>query len=374
MSLRRLDIAHFRNLSGVSLEPGAGVNLFIGDNGAGKTSLLEAISVLSSGRSFRASRTPAIIQFEQASYTLFAEVFNPLANFQPIVPIGISRSRDSEQQIRISGQQARSAAQLAELLPAQVINSDSFQLLEGSPKVRRQFVDWGVFHVEHGFFPAWQAAQKALKQRNKLLKYGKIEAIQQLDIWDQSLAQYAEQIDIYREAYIEKLIPEFEATLAELSFSDQVSLSYYRGWDRHTDCLSLLQENRAKDLALGFTQSGPHRADLRIRVNKLMAVDILSRGQQKLVVCALLLAQGKLLQKLTGKQCVYLVDDLPAELDSEHRRYLCRVLEQMQCQVFITSVEPDSLAESWSEQTDISMFHVKHGQVEHIGCDDRNRI
>ena len=364
MTIRRLDVSSFRNLTGVSLEPGPGVNLLIGDNGAGKTSLLEAISVLSSGRSFRASRTPAIIQFEHNAYTLFAEVFNPLAEFQPIVPIGISRTRDSEQQIRISGQQARSAAQLAELLPVQVINSDSFQLLEGSPKVRRQYMDWGVFHVEHRFFPAWQAAQKALKQRNKLLKYGKITACQQLDIWDQALARYAEEIDNYRADYVSRLIPEFEHTLAELNFTLPISLSYYRGWDRHTDCLTLLQDNRAKDLAQGFTQSGPHRADLRIRVNKLMAVDVLSRGQQKLVVCALLLAQGRLLQKLTGKQCVYLVDDLPAELDSEHRQSLCQVLEQMQCQVFITSVEPDALASNWSAETELTMFHVEHGDIQ----------
>ena len=363
MTLRRLDISQFRNLSDVKIKPNTGVNLLTGDNGAGKTSVLEAISVLSVGRSFRASRTSAIIQFDQAHYTLFAEVFNPLAQLQPIVPIGISRNKDNEQQIRISGQQARSAAQLAELLPVQIINSDSFQLLEGSPKVRRQFLDWGVFHVEPQFFSLWQASQKALKQRNKLLKYGKMHAVQQLDIWDQALASYAEQIDQLRQAYVEKLIPEFEQTLAELTFSDVISVSYYRGWDRQTDCLSALQDNRSRDLALGFTQAGPHRADLRIRVNKLLAVDVLSRGQQKLVVCALLLAQGKLLQKLTGKQCVYLVDDLPAELDLEHRKYLCRVLEKMQCQVFITSVDQDALAACWSEHTPLSLFHVEHGKV-----------
>lgn len=363
MSLRRLDIAQFRNLARVSIRPDAGINLLTGDNGAGKTSVLEAISVLSSGRSFRSSRTPAIIQFEQPSYTLFAEIFNPDLRTQPIVPIGISRDRAGEQQIRIAAQQARSAAQLAELLPVQIINADSFQLLEGSPKVRRQFIDWGVFHVEHRFFPVWQAAQKALKQRNKLLKYGKMQAIQQLDIWDQSLAQYAEQLDLQRADYVEQLIPEFNRTLSELNLSERIELSYYRGWDSEIDCFSMLQENRQKDMEQGFTQSGPHRADLRIRVNRLMAVDVLSRGQQKLVVCALLLAQGRLLQKLTGKQCVYLVDDLPAELDGEHRKYLCRVLEQMQCQVFITSVESDSLINCWSEQTPLTVFHVKHGEV-----------
>ncbi|OOV87370.1 DNA replication/repair protein RecF [Oceanospirillum linum] len=365
MSIRRLDIAGFRNLTSAQLQPASGVNLIIGENGAGKTSILEAISVLSTGRSFRASRTPAIINFEQDAYTLFAEVFNALAAHQQIVPIGISRNRQGEQQIRIAGQQARTASQLAELLPVQTINSESFQLLEGSPKVRRQFVDWGVFHVEHVFFPVWQAGQKALKQRNKLLKYGKMQGSAQHDTWDEALAGYAEQIDLYRARYVEMLIPEFKSTLSELAFSDEVSLSYYRGWDRTVSCLDALRQNREKDLALGFTQSGPHRADLKIRVNKLPAVDVLSRGQQKLVVCALLLAQGRLMQKVTGKQSIYLVDDLPAELDSEHRNYLCQVLEEMQCQVFITSVEADALIQSWSASTPMTVFHVKHGELDH---------
>ena len=373
MSLRRLDIAHFRNLDAVRLQPCAGINLIIGDNGAGKTSILEAISVLSTGRSFRATRTPAIINFEQEAYTLFAEVFNALAEHQQIVPVGISRNRQSEQQIRVAGQQARSASQLAELLPVQVINSDSFQLLEGSPKVRRQFVDWGVFHVEHQFFNIWQSSQKALKQRNKLLKYGKMHGSEQLDIWDEALSRYADQVDRLRADYIAMLIPEFESTLAELAFSGEVSLSYYRGWDKHTACLDVLRQNREKDWALGFTQSGPHRADLRIRVNKLPAVDVLSRGQQKLVVCALLLAQGRLMQKLTGKQSIYLVDDLPAELDSEYRNYLCQVLETMQCQVFITSVEADALTDCWSASTPMTMFHVKHGQLDHTPGSDTSR-
>ena len=373
MSLRRLDITHFRNLESLRLQPGPGINLIIGENGAGKTSILEAISLLSTGRSFRSSRTPAIISFDQDAYTLFAEVFNPLARHQQLIPVGISRNRQGEQQIRVAGQQARSASQLAELLPVQTINSEAFQLLEGSPKVRRQFVDWGVFHVEHAFFNIWQAGQKALKQRNKLLKYGKMHGSGQLDIWDEALAGYAEQIDRLRARYIEQLIPEFEHTLSALAFSDQVSLSYYRGWDRQTDCLTVLQQNREKDWALGFTQSGPHRADLKIRVNKLPAVDVLSRGQQKLVVCALLLAQGRLMQKITGKQSIYLVDDLPAELDGDHRSYLCRVLESMQCQVFITSVEADLLTDLWSAATPINVFHVKHGRTDHTPGDDTNR-
>lgn len=383
MTLRRLEISQFRNIAQAQLLPGEGINLLIGENGAGKTSVLEAISVLSTGRSFRSSRTPAMIRFEQHAYTLFAEVSSALDQHQPIIPMGISRNRDNEQQIRIGGQQARSAAQLAKLLPVQTINSESFRLLEGAPKIRRQFIDWGVFHVKPAFFQVWQSAQKALKQRNKLLKYGKMGGLNQLDIWDAALAEYAVQIDQMRSEYIDLLLPEFYRVLTELSqydpelsttAADDVSqqsaqvyqalkLSYYRGWDRQQNYLQLLQENRVRDSQLGFTHSGPHRADLKLRIQRLSAVDVLSRGQQKQIVCALLLAQGRLMQTLNGKQSIYLIDDLPAELDHSHRASLCRVLEQMQCQAFISSVEADSITRVWSASAPLTLFHVEQGQI-----------
>lgn len=110
---------------------------------------------------------------------------------------------------------------------------------------------------------------------------------------------------------------------------------------------------------MGFTQHGPQRADLRIRLGRRPAVEVLSRGQQKLVVSALKLAQGRLLEQSTGRSCLYLVDDLPAELDAEHRRVFCRLLETMRCQAFITSVEHDALVGPWETHTPIAMFHVK---------------
>ena len=119
-----------------------------------------------------------------------------------------------------------------------------------------------------------------------------------------------------------------------------------------------------RDIQTGYTHSGPQRADLRVKLGKVNAVDILSRGQLKLVVCALKLAQGFLYSEITGKNCIFLVDDLPSELDSPHRRALCRLFQEMGCQTFITCVEHTALENCWLPEAEVKVFHVKQGQIE----------
>ena len=122
-----------------------------------------------------------------------------------------------------------------------------------------------------------------------------------------------------------------------------------------------------RDRQLGYTQAGPQRADLRLRIGTQNALEVLSRGQQKLVVCALKIAQGHLLAESMRQQCVYLVDDLSAELDPVYRKTLCNLLEQLDCQVFITGTDPDSLNYDWRKETPVSMFHVEHGHIKESG-------
>ena len=169
-------------------------------------------------------------------------------------------------------------------------------------------------------------------------------------------------LDFMRGEWIDSFLPVFEDTLGELISLPGLALRYSRGWDRKRELGDVLLQARDTDHQMGFTQQGPQRAELGIRLGKRPAVEVLSRGQQKLVVSALKLAQGRLLEQLTGRACIYLIDDLPAELDSEHRRVFCRWLERMQCQVFITSVDPDALAGLWQADTRVAMFHVEHSE------------
>lgn len=359
MSLTRVTVTAVRNLHPVTLSPSPRINILHGANGSGKTSFLEAVHLLGLARSFRSTRLTPVIQYEQPVCTVFGQV--QLAD-QRQSNLGISRDRHGEFQIRIDGQNARSAAQLAETLPLQLINPDSFRLLEGAPKIRRQFLDWGVFHVEPRFLPAWQRLQKALRQRNSWLRRGTLDAASQA-AWDRELCLAGDEIDGYRRAYIQALKPVFERTLGELVELSGLTLSYYRGWDKERDLQEVLSASLVRDQQIGHTQAGPQRADLRLRLGAHNAADILSRGQQKLVVCALRIAQGYLVNHAKRGQCIYLVDDLPSELDEHHRRALCRLLEDLNCQVFITCVDHELLREGWRTDTPVAMFHVEHGCI-----------
>ncbi|MCS3467712.1 DNA replication and repair protein RecF [Pseudomonas sp. JUb42] len=359
MSLSRISVTGVRNLHPVTFSPSPRINILHGANGSGKTSVLEAIHLLGLARSFRSARLLPVIQYEQPSCTVFGQVDLAEGSHSNL---GISRDRQGEFQIRIDGQNARSAAQLAETLPLQLINPDSFRLLEGAPKIRRQFLDWGVFHVEPRFMATWQRLQKALRQRNSWLRRGTLDVASQA-AWDRELCLASDEIDEFRRSYIKALKPVFEHTLSELVELEGLTLSYYRGWDKEKELSTVLTSSLLRDQQMGHTQAGPQRADLRLRLGAHNAADILSRGQQKLVVCALRIAQGHLVSQARRGQCIYLVDDLPSELDEHHRRALCRLLEELRCQVFITCVDHELLREGWQTETPVALFHVEQGRI-----------
>lgn len=363
MTLKRLSIQHLRNLIEVDITPSVRVNLIFGENGSGKTSILEAINVLGLGRSFRSHKHKPLINNEQQGFTVFGRVNSDGAD----VPIGVHRTANGEASFKANGMMVPSAAALASYLPLQIINSDTFLLLEGSPKVRRQFIDWLVFHVEPGFYQVWKDTQRCLKHRNSLLRHDRIDRFE-LATWDQELVQLSEEMHRLREACMARFSEIFFGLLEEFISLDGIALAYYRGWDKETSYANVLLANLERDKRQGFTQAGSHRADLRITVNSLNAADILSRGQQKLLVCALKIAQGYVFSQITGRKCIYLVDDLPAELDEKHRQLLVRWLDSMTTQVFITGVEQETLMASWHDKPEIELklFHVEQGKVRAI--------
>ncbi|WP_148252396.1 DNA replication/repair protein RecF [Aidingimonas lacisalsi] len=359
MPLDRLAFMGLRNLVETDCQPGAGVNVIVGANGSGKTSLLEGIHILGMGRSFRTHQLKHTIAHSTDAMALHGRLVG-----DPPVPLGVRRTRASnELEMRMAGEKVSRISRLVEALPLQLINPDAFRLLEGSPTTRREFLDWGVFHVKHEFLATWRRVKRALKHRNALLRHDRMDK-RSLDAWDHELTYWSTKLDDLRAEYMQALSPVFEETLKELLPLEGLSLRYYRGWDRQRPLSDVLKRSQDTDQQMGFTQQGPQRADLRIRLDRRPAVEVLSRGQQKLVVSALKLAQGRLLEQTTERTCVYLIDDLPAELDTYHRQAFCRWLEVMGCQVFITSVEQDALKGLWQTNTPVAMFHVKHGCLE----------
>lgn len=364
MSISSLSITHFRNILSVQIDPSPGVNLLYGANGSGKTSVLEALSVLGLGRSFRSNKYKTLINTELDSLTVFARVER---GDTQSTPVGVSRHRNGDASFKVDGSKVTSAAELASHLPIQVINAHTFGLLEGSPKSRRQFIDWLVFHVEPQFYNVWKAAQRCLKHRNSLLRRDRIDRLE-IAPWDTELCNLTRQIEAFRQKTMTLFHAEFDKLISEFISIDGLCLHYQRGWDSQLDYSEQLLQGFERDCQSGYTRAGVHRADIRIKVGRQLAVDILSRGQQKLLVCAMKIAQGLVFYRQTGRRCIYLVDDLPAELDPVHRKLLAGWLDKIESQVFVTGVEKNTLVSSWHDIVDVEkrVFHVEHGTVEQV--------
>lgn len=357
MKLLRLRATGLRNLNDLDLKPGPGITVLWGPNASGKTSLLEAIHILSCGKSFRTSQLAKAVRYERTSAQLFAE----LETSAGVVPLGLEFSRDDGVvQMRAGGAPVSRLADFASHMPLVTIHQESDRLLAGGPQYRRQFIDWGLFHVEQSFLSIWQRYRRALKQRNALLQSG----ARGLSAWNVELAAGGQEIDRMRRQMLAAFEPEFQRMTDLLGGASGVELVYRPGWRDGADLEQVLQEAVEGDSACGYTRHGPHRADIEFRRGKALARDDLSRGQLKTLVCAAAMAQAVTFMKATGRKVILLVDDLTAELDDIHSRRLLDRIAELGLQTFITGAEERLLELSMPYHPKV--FHVEHGEIREV--------
>ncbi|KEY91461.1 DNA replication and repair protein recF [Candidatus Photodesmus blepharus] len=357
MPLTRLIIHQFRNIKSCDIELETGFNFLVGPNASGKTSLLEAIYMLGYGRSFKGVLTRYVIQNECDELFVHGRFLNTL---QCEIPIGIHERRNGTKEIKIRGQSGQKVVQLAQVLPLQLIHPEGFDLLVDAPKYRRAFIDWGVFHIESEFYSVWSRFKRLNKQRNALLKV--VSNYRELSYWDQEMARLSENISIWRGKYIEKINVMVKCICNLLLPEFDIELKYYQGWEKNMLYKQILERSFERDQSLGYTLNGPNKADLKIKVDKTSAKDVLSRGQLKLMVCALRIAQGQYLTQMTGKPCIYLIDDFASELDSQRRKYLADCLKATGSQVFVSSISESQIFDMYDSNDRI--FNVKSGVIE----------
>jgi DNA replication and repair protein RecF len=339
--------------------PQAGFNFIIGPNGSGKTSLLEAIHCLGRGKSFRTHKTNRLICEGATAFTVLGHIEQHGRQFT----IGMQRKR-GESIIHLAGRSITRTSELIKAMPVAVLEPGLHRLIEEGPEYRRKFLDWGVFHVEHNFQRIWHNYRRVLAQRNAALRSGGSRTA--IIVWDQELAQAAGQLDQARRHYLESLmnfVPDISGQFSDLA---DIEIRYQQGWREGEDYADYLAAQFDSDKERGFTQFGPHRADLRIRLHGIDAREYLSRGQQKVLVASLLLAQCQQLRK-RGMSVVILVDDLPSELDVDKRLIFLNSLAATEAQVFLTATE-DSLfpKQGVLEEIKPQVFHVEHGRIEAI--------
>lgn len=354
MQIDALYLENFRCLIAAELTFSSGVNCIVGDNASGKTSLLEAIYMLGRGESFRPGSLLSAIRHNSDALLLRSRLGGGGLQSHRLS----ARITTSGTQFKLDSNASPRRYDLITALPLQHIDPNVHRLLESGPRHRRHFLDWGVFHVEHAFFPAWRRYRRALKQRNHALRHRwpRHEVI----AWDAELVQQGEIVDACRRRYLQLIRQRLPETAIRLIGDGDLELRYRSGWRGDEGLGSALAAGLASDLKAGFTQHGPHRADMRVQIASRKAQDWVSRGQQKLLTAALMLTQAQVLYDQRGIRPVLLLDDMAAELGETYRKTLASAIRRLNVQCFITFLARELIPSEFSEAR---LFHVKQGGI-----------
>lgn len=379
--ITRFSVNHFRNIESVNIEPTPSLNLVYGENGAGKTSLLEAIAYVSRGKSFRSNVNRRVIKHEKDGLVVFAQVVSGERDDSSPSKIGVQKLRSGKSSIKVNDEKVERSSDLAKNLPVLVLDNVAFDLLGAGAKERRQFFDWLVFHVEHDFVQAWKSYSRLIKHRNSLLRHDRI-SYSEFESWDKQIAEAAATIQRCRSQCLSEFIPIFVDYLTQCNLDIEgklVEIEYAKGWKHSTphdnavesSCNNSEVDSYIKDLKghfdkdrnLGYTSIGSHRSELKVLIGRVNAGELLSRGQQKIVVVALFFAAAAVFRKKTGSTPVVLIDDLPSELDTTRQMQVAQWLKDLDCQSFLTGIHLKDLERMAEGREFTKVFHVEHGEI-----------
>lgn len=358
MPLTLLEVDDFRLFEKIRVLPDPHLNLIVGHNASGKTSLLEAIYLLGTGRSFRSTTLNQLIRLSRPTFLVSGQFYD-----EDIPSTRLALQRDTQHsRFSLGGSPQPSASLLARTLPLQIISPDSHFQFFTSTRHRRGVLDWGVFHVEPDFYPQWMRYQRALNQRNAALKARQLPKA--CFAWDPELVEAGERLQAYRHQFLQEWNSRFQYYCFQLLGTSETEIELKHGWALELGLDQALQNERGWDIQTGNTHSGPHRTDIGLSFSGQPARISASHGQQKLLVIALRLAQMEIFTQKTHRHCVVLIDDLAAELDPRHREQLMRTLSRLSLQVFITATETGLVdTRGWLSH---KVFHVERGGIEEV--------
>jgi len=365
MSVVKLFSHNFRNLHEVSINFHPDLNFIIGDNGSGKSSLLEAIFFLGHGKSFRTNKIDSLACHETKEFVVSVKDNKG-------IQLGLSRNISSGlTNIKIDGQRHNRLSELAKNIAIQIVTPESFKLFFGGPKERRRFVDLGMFHVKHDFSNIWKDFNRVLKQRNACIKQ-KMDSNSSVDssafsYWTEQFCTLSVEVSRLRATYVSEIISELELWLDILlpNINKRVSVQFYQGWSQKNSLKEVLSTNEQREIKFGYSLYGAQKFDVKFLLDKSSIETELSRGQQKLFLLALTFAQASFIARVNRVKPILLIDDVGAELDINSRTALAKAIERLDCQVIVTAIESNVL-DPFTDTNDkikFSMFHVKHGKI-----------
>lgn len=326
MSLNKIHLSNFRSFDNFTSALKS-KNLIVGKNGAGKSSFLEAVFFTLTKKSFRTSTLNSLINFDSNSFVVNASL--------------------NDSKIALSKEKRKSVKSLKDNLEASklpltlILNNFSLNLLEAPKENRRSFVDYILFHVEHDYKSLHSNLKKSLAQRNRALKKG---LNSELKSWTKVFVEVSYKITEVKLKLVSTFVENFPLFLESLHLPEKLkdkfkflSLSYDKGWKNNL--LEELRSSYAEDRKRGFTSLGPQTSDLSIKINDQDSGNVLSRGEQKLLILLIYIFFIDMQSKISSNNSIFLIDDLPSELDSVNLEIALNLLENVTCQIFITSLE-----------------------------------
>ncbi len=354
MYIKSLYLENIRCIKKANVQLDEGVNYFIGMNGSGKSSLLESINILGTGRSFRTPKIENIKNLDSDFFTISSTIHR-----KGVDSIVGFRKEKSKFDIRINSASVNRLSELALNFSLITFHSNSSYLIEGEPQYRRKYIDWWLFYSNHHFYSEWQRYHKLLKQRNAALR----QDISLLHVWEDALVESGEKIDDLRKSASYILMEELLNLINDnyKTILPEFSWQYNSGWSKEETMLSALKRNQQKDIQFGFTSIGPHRADLRFYSQGKNAKEMLSRGQQKTLALLMLVALASIHEKVLNEIPIFMIDDLSSELDVEQRHSIVEKIIGFGGQVILTAINKSDLI--FSTPTAVSTFVLQKGEV-----------
>ena len=360
MILDRLEVDHLRNIENLSLEFEPGINLLAGPNGAGKTSLLEAVHLLARGKSFRRGGLESQICYSSEDMAIRGRFSVDGSSFR----LDFTKRRGNPLELRRDRRRVQRISEIVSLLPIQTFLPDLAELIFGAPIERRKWLDLGVLYESPDSLRTMAHFRHVLRQRNAALR---TRQVGQLDAWDFELVASADALTSLRQTCFDKMVNEVTSSVSQLCPELDVSMRFFPGF-RGEEFAEDLRKQRPRDVQLRMTNSGPHRADVHVRISVdgrqrralPSAAALVSQGQARALAAALKLGQVQYL-KTRGYHSLLLVDDLGSEWDDLHCDRFLNLITRLGPQVLSSAVSEELLPNDWADR--VTRFKLNQGNV-----------
>ena len=367
MKIEEIKLSHFRNYDQLTLTPHEGINLLFGQNGSGKTNLLEAIHYCALGKSHRVNNDHSIVQRGEKEGLCKISLRNQSGRRS--IAVQFTPAESQKKSILIDQKRINRFSDLMGCLQCVIFSPEDLSIVREGPSLRRRYLDMMISQMNRGYFIALQRYRSAMEQRNALLKTLKISggSVSYMEDFEQAMAQPAQVIVEERRKTAEMLTRMARETYAGISGKEEeiFSISYrssLSGSDRIAeDYLEQLRKNRDQDLLNGMTMIGPHRDDLHLALNQMDMRVFASQGQVRTAALSLKLSQLKVLKQISGEEPVLLLDDVMSELDRTRRTSLLREISPYQ--TFVTCTDESDLEESHEKRVYLVSSDAGTGKI-----------